>query len=201
MPTAPPLPPAAVIVRSQVRDFDTWLEGFDTHEDERRAAGILGHHINRAEDDPNDVSVYLALADLDEAKTFLASDRIRDRMEASGVLGAPEYLYMHPVREAIVWDRPLPALIVRHSVVDFERWLEGYDATGARFATKGIVGRAANRAIDYPAVVVLYHQAESFETLRLLLEDGEFQAGVAGAGLTSELEVQFVWGGWAKRYS
>src|SRR5665213_2735887 len=78
------LPPAAVVVRIRVADFDTWLTAFDSHEDARRAAGILGHHINRAEEDPNDVSIYMAVADLDKAKAFSASDDLRERMQSAG---------------------------------------------------------------------------------------------------------------------
>ena len=40
------LPPAAVIVTHQVADWATWKTLFDGHEDARKAAGILGHHIN-----------------------------------------------------------------------------------------------------------------------------------------------------------
>ena len=89
MPDDPSLPPAAVVVRSRVADFDIWLAAFDSHEDVRRAAGILGHHINRAEDDPNDVSIYLALSDLDKAKAFSASDDLRQRMQRPGSSAPP----------------------------------------------------------------------------------------------------------------
>jgi hypothetical protein len=88
------------------------------------AAVILGHHINRAEEDPNDVSLYMALSDLEKAKAFAASDDLRERMKESGVVSAPEITYMTPVREAIVWDRELPAFLLSHSVADFDRWLE-----------------------------------------------------------------------------
>jgi len=194
------LPPAAVVVRSRVADFDTWLTAFDSHEDVRRTAGILGHHINRAEDDPNDVSIYLAVSDLDKAKAFSASDDLRQRMQAAGVISVPEITYMTPVREAIVWGRELPAFMLRHSVADFDRWLEGYDAAGDLQKAEGIVGQAANRSIDDPAVAIVYHQAESFDTLRAFLANDKLKAKMQEAGVTSAPEVQFVTGGWAKQY-
>jgi len=194
------LPPAAVVVRSRVADFDTWLTAFDSHEDARRAAGILGHHINRAEDDPNDVSVFMALSDLDRAKTFATSDDLRQRMQEAGVISAPEITYMTPVREAIVWDRELPAFILSHSVADFDRWLEGYDAATDLQKTEGIVGQAANRSIDAPKVAIVYHQAESFDTLRTFLANDKLKAKMQEAGVTSAPDVQFVTGGWAKQY-
>ncbi len=63
-------PPAAVFVRHPVADFDAWKSAFDEHEGMRRDAGVLGYHISRDEDDPNMVSVYLAVSDLDKAKKF-----------------------------------------------------------------------------------------------------------------------------------
>ena len=194
------LPPAAVVVRSRVADFDTWLAVFDSHEDARREAGILAHHINRAEDDPNDVSIFMALSDLEKAKAFAASDDLRERMQASGVVSAPEITYMTPVREAIVWDRELPAFMLRHSVADFDRWLKGYDAAADLQAAEGIVGQAANRSIEDPTVAIVYHQAESFDTLRAFLANDQLKAKMQEAGVTSAPEVQFVTGGWAKQY-
>jgi hypothetical protein len=195
-----PLPPAAVVVRSRVADFDAWLAAFDSHQDVRRAAGILGHHINRAEKDPNDISIYMALSDIEKARAFAASDDLRERMQASGVISAPEFTYMTPVREAIVWDRELPAFILRHSVADFDRWLVGYDGGADLQRAKGIVGQAANRSIDDPALAIVYHQAESFDTLRAFLADDELKAKMREAGVTSAPDVQFVTGGWAKQY-
>jgi hypothetical protein len=194
------LPPAAAVIRTRVADFGTWLTAFDAHEEARRAAGILGHHINRAESDPNDVSLFMALSDLDKAKKFAASDDLRERMQAAGVVSAPEITYMTPVREAIVWDRELPAFMLRHSVADFDRWLEGYDRAAELQVAHGIVGKAANRSIDDPTVAIVYHQAESFDTLRAFLANDDLRAKMEEAGVISVPEIQFVTGGWAKQY-
>jgi len=125
---------------------------------------------------------------------------LRERMQASGVIGAPEITYMTPVREAIVWDRELPAFMLSHSVADFDRWLVGYDGAADLQAAKGIVGHAANRSIDDPNLAIIYHQAESFDTLRAFLADDDLKAKMQEAGVTSAPEVQFVTGGWAKLY-
>jgi hypothetical protein len=143
----------------------------------------------------------MALSDIEKAKAFAASDDLRERMQASGVIGAPEITYMTPVREAIVWDRELPAFILSHSVADFDRWLVGYDGAADLQAAKGIVGQAANRSIDDPALAIIYHQAESFDTLRAFLADDELKAKMQEAGVTSAPDVHFVTGGWAKQYS
>ncbi len=195
-----PLPPAAVLLTHPVADFDTWKAGFDEHEPARRAAGVLGHHINRAEEDPNLVTVYLAVQDIDKAKAFAASDDLSDVMQKFGVTAPPHVTWVTPVREAIVWDRQLPAFLFRHTVADFDRWLEGYDAAAELQKSKGIIGHAANRSIDDPSVAIVYHQAESFDTLRAFLSDPDLEAAMKAAGVTSEPEVSFHTGGWAKIY-
>ena len=194
------LPPSAVVVTSRVADFDAWLAAFNSHEDVRRANGILGHHINRSEDDPNLVSVYMAVSDLDQAKAFAASDDLRERMKSAGVISAPEIMFMTPLREAIVWDRELPAMMMSHPVADFDVWLEGYDAAADFREANGIVGHAANRSLDDPSVAIVYHQAESYDALRAFLDNDELKTKIRGAGVTSAPDVQFVTGGWAKQY-
>lgn len=194
------LPAAAVIVRHSVADFDTWKAAFDAHESARRATGMLGHHINRGRADPNEISTYLAVSDIERAKAFATSDDLKNVMQDAGVTSPPTLTWMTPVREALVWDRELPAMIVSHSVADFDKWLAGYDAAGEVQRSGGIIGHAANRLIDDPSVAIIYHQAESFETLEAFLADPGLQEAMKAAGVTSEPEVSFQTGGWAKMY-
>ena len=200
MPDEDQLPPAAVMVRHPVADFDTWKAGFDADEGSRRGAGVLGHHLNRSQDDPNTVSVYMALSDLDRGKTFASSPDLKSKMEDLGVTGPPDFMWMTPVREAVVWDRELPAMVITHTVADFDAWLEGYNAADAIRASKGIVGHAANRSLDDPSLAVIYHQAETFEDLRSFLEDPDLQAAMQQAGATSKPDVSYSTGGWSKQY-
>ncbi len=200
MSDAQPLPPVALVVRHSVADFDVWKAAFDGEEDLRSAASVVGHHINRAEDNPNDLSVYLAATDTAKLEAFASSDELKDVMRAAGVTSAVELTWMTPAREAVVWDQQLPAVLLTHTVADFDAWLEAYnDADGLR-TSKGIVGHAANRSNDDPSVAIVYHQAESFDTLRAFLADAELKAVMEAAGVTSEPDVSFHTGGWGKQY-
>ena len=140
MSDAQSLAPVAVVVRHTVADFDTWKAAFDADEDARRAAGVLGHHINRGTDDPNALSVYLAASDIDRARAFASSDELQAAMEAAGVTSAPKVDWMTPVREAIVWDRELPAFMLTHRVVE-GRMNEAIARIEALDAVKGEVIR------------------------------------------------------------
>lgn len=195
------LPPAAVLVAQTVSDFDKWKSVFDENEQARRAGGILGHHVNRGEDDPNLVTVYLAVADIDAARAFAASDDLRERMKQAGATGPPQLTWLTPVREAIVWDREVPAFMLSHHVADFDRWLDGYDAAASLQKAGGIIGQAANRSLDDPSLAVVYHQAETFDTLREFLDMAELKEVMAEAGVVSTPEVTFWTGGWAGRYT
>ena len=194
------LPPAALMVTHPVADFDTWRAGFDAGEPDRREAGVLGHHLNHAEDDPTLVSIYLAIADVERARAFTDSDELKTAMRDVGVTGPPEILWMTPVREAIVWDRQLPAMTVTHSVADFDAWFVGYNAADDTRAAHGIIGHAANRSLDDPSMAVIYHQAESFDALRSFLADPDLRAAMEAAGVTSPPQTTYMTGGWAKQY-
>lgn len=197
---AQPLPPAAVMVTHPVADFDQWKVGFDDHEPVRKASGMLGHHLNRAEHDPNLVSAYLAVGDVEATKAFADSPELGEKMQEVGVTGPPEMTWMTPVREAIVWDRELPAFMISHTVADFDSWIEAYDAADDLRTSHGIVGHAANRSMDDPSLAIVYHQAESFDELRRFLDLAELKAAMEQAGVTSKPEVSFHTGGWAKMY-
>jgi len=200
MPDPAQLPPAAVIISYQVADFDAWKAVFDDNEQGRIDHGYLGHHINRAESDPNSLSIYLAVGDVDGAKAFVTSDDVKSLMEKAGIRSAPEFMWMTPVREVIVWDRELPAMIVSHNVENFDAWLGGYDAADELRRSSGIIGHATNRSMDDPSLVVVYHQAESFDTLRSFLGSDDLQTVMKEAGVVSAPEVTFHTGGWAKLY-
>jgi len=195
------LPPAAVLLGFRVADFDAWKTVFDANEPDRIDNGVLGHHINRAEDDPNRLEVYLAIGDEAKARTWLDSDELKSTMASAGVLrNAPEFTWMTPVRESIVWDRELPAFMVRHQVADFDEWLAGYDAADEVRRSSGIVGDAANRSMEDPSIAIVYHQAESFDDLRSFLESDDLRLAMKEAGVVSDPDVTFHTGGWAKRY-
>jgi len=198
--TTPDLPPAAIVVTHKIADWDRWKQVFDAHETARRDHGILGHHINRGEDDPNAIMIYMAVGDVEAARAFSRSPDLKSAMEEAGITSAPDFTWVTPVREAVVWDRELPAMAVRHPVADFDRWLEGYDAANGLRASAGILGHAANRSLDDPGLVIVYHQAEAFETLKSFLSNPDLKGAMERAGVTGEPEVTFHTGGFGKIY-
>jgi hypothetical protein len=194
------LAPAALMLSYRVADFDAWKAVFDANEQGRIDNGFVGHHINRAEDDPNDLTIYLAVGDIDGVRAYAGSDELRSLMQQAGALSAPEQMWVTPLRESVVWDRELPAMQISHHVEDVDEWLEGYDAADEIQRSGGIVGHAANQSMDDPALIVVYHQADSFDTLRSFLRSDDLKAVMKEAGVTSEPEIAFYTGGFGKLY-
>lgn len=200
MSEASQLPPVAVVLHYRVADFDAWKAVFDRSEPKRKASGFLGHHINRTEGDPNDLNVYLAVTDADQFKAYAESDDVKALMQEAGVQTPPEFMWMTPLREAVVWDRELPSMLISHRVADVDTWLAGYDDADELQRSNGIVGHAANQSMDDPSTIVVYHQAESFDTLRAFMGLDELRTRMKEIGVISDPEVTFHTGGWGKQY-
>ena len=195
------LPRAAIFATLKVADFDRWYAGFSKLEPLRRKYGIIGHHLNRIRGDETLVGVYLAVEDIEAAKRFLKSDELKAAFRETGVQGAPVMHLMKPRFEDVVWDRQLPAIIVRHDVKDYLHWAKFYEAAAAIRNRAGIIGHATNTLLDDEKTVIVYHQAESFKALDTFLADPELKEAMELAGVISEPEVTFATGGWAKMYA
>ncbi len=200
MPDTESLPAVALVLSFDVADFETWKSSFDAYRSQRQAAGILGHHINRGKDNPNSLSVYLPATDRAGVEAFFASAALPEAMKAAGVTTTPRFMWMTPVREAVVWDRETPAFIVTHAVADFDAWLQVYDGAFELRRSQGVVGEAANRSLDDPSVAIVYHQAESFDALEALITNPEILAVMEKAGVVSQPEVSWHISGWGERY-
>lgn len=200
MTTSNPLPAAAVVITHEVADWGRWKPRFDADAGARKAAGILGHHVNRGQDNANALSVYLPVSDVNKAKAFATSPTLQRFMTEAGVVGAPVATWLTPVEENLVWDRELPAVMVSHTVEDFDKWYAGYQAAAAIRRAGGIIGHAVNRSLENPNLVVVYHQAESFGALKAFTQGPDLKAAMQKAGVTSAPTFNYVTGGWAGRY-
>ena len=87
-----------VLVRHKVADYSRWKEAFDSHLATRKRAGETGYHLFHSVDDPRDVFVLLDWTSVEEARKFMNSDALRQRMKDAGVQGTPEVQYLEDAR-------------------------------------------------------------------------------------------------------
>lgn len=79
-----------LISNIQVSDFDSWKPGFEAAEPMRNSGGGMSNpRIFRSVADGNDVVIIFDVEDVDKARTFLTSDRVKEMMKNIGVVGGP----------------------------------------------------------------------------------------------------------------
>lgn len=91
---------AFLLVRHKVADYDKWKIGFDGDAPNREAAGSKGGFVFRNADVPGEVVILLEWNDLDKAREFGQSARLRETMRAVGVIDQPDLYYIEET------DRP-----------------------------------------------------------------------------------------------
>ena len=83
-----------LLVRHTVADFDKWKPVYDAHQPAREDAGLQVLHLWCSEDDPNDVIVLFETSDVAKAKELIASADLKKSMQAAGVQGPPDIVFL-----------------------------------------------------------------------------------------------------------
>jgi len=87
-----------VLVRHKVADFNRWKQAFDADVIVRRRAGEISFHIFHNQEDANDLFLLLDWESAEQARKFMESDELRQRMQQAGVQNAPEIQYLEDAR-------------------------------------------------------------------------------------------------------
>ena len=86
---------ATLFVRHRVKDFTTWKVAYDEFDTERKSMGVTGDGVYQTDGDPNEVTVYHHFADMESARAFMSSPRLKEIMEAAGIDGAPDVWFVN----------------------------------------------------------------------------------------------------------
>jgi quinol monooxygenase YgiN len=84
------MPKFGVMLDTKVKDFAVWKASFDSHDQTRKDAGMLGYAVSQDPKDPNRVTVWLEADDKDKITAFLASPDLAAKMKEGGVKGKPK---------------------------------------------------------------------------------------------------------------
>jgi hypothetical protein len=186
------LPPVSVLIIHRVADFDAWKTAFDADRPAREEATCLGHYLKRGVDDPDTVYVYCLATDPERLRAFLESDELAERMREAGVVDEPTMILMEPMSRDLVAGRLLPGIIAMHAVEDYVTWRSVYDELDGFRDASGIVGDAVSRRLDDPNRVIVYHQAESVEELRVFAASPELEDAMMRGGVVGQPDVRFI---------
>jgi hypothetical protein len=88
-----------VMVTHHVKDFDTWLKGYEAEGLSARAAnGLVDRGMARGIDDPNTVTLLFAITDMAKAKARVNSPELKKTMTDAGVDGPPQITWFKWVK-------------------------------------------------------------------------------------------------------
>ena len=69
----------------KVKDYEAWKQSYDSHLEQRKAAGELAFRVFRNVDDPNTVTVLSVQASAEKVQAFMESPDLKAAMQASGI--------------------------------------------------------------------------------------------------------------------
>jgi len=80
---------ARVVMKHQVKDYNSWKIQFDEHYQVRKDAGLTDRLLAYSFENHNIVYVVNAVSDINKAKDFFKSKDLKEKMKAAGVEGVP----------------------------------------------------------------------------------------------------------------
>jgi L-rhamnose mutarotase len=83
-----------VIVRHEVKDFDSWKEVFDSVENMRKSSGEKSFQIFRDEVNRNLVFGIFKWETPEKAREYFESSELKGKMEEAGVVGEPVFYFV-----------------------------------------------------------------------------------------------------------
>jgi hypothetical protein len=84
-----------MFVRHRVKDFAAWKTAYDEFDTERKSMGVTGEGVYQTDGDPNDVTVYHHFDNMETARAFMNSPRLKEVMEDAGVDGPPDVWFVN----------------------------------------------------------------------------------------------------------
>lgn len=85
---------ATLLVHHKVKDYAVWRKVFDDSTTMRTGFGCTGHKVFQSPGDPNEVTIFTEWKNVDQAKTYIASDDLKEGMKNAGVTSQPELVYL-----------------------------------------------------------------------------------------------------------
>ena len=197
--TAAPVKPAPAAftpfdvleITHTVKDYGKWRPAFNTDSTARRASGMTDIVVGRDIDKPNDLMVVLNVSDVQKAKDFGASPRLKEVMTKNGVISKPGISFFHVIRfnpdsKEKQW------VVVTHKVKDFDAWLKVFDNEGAaNRASQGLFDVVLARGIDDPGIVQLVFDIKDLSKAKASVFSAEKKKLMMDAGVEGKPKIEF----------
>ncbi|MEO8406089.1 MAG: hypothetical protein ABI480_15885 [Chitinophagaceae bacterium] len=200
-PTPPPPPPAPPVaefkpfdmmeVKHTVKDYAAWRPGFDMDSVNRKASGLETAVVGRNNDKPNNIFIALIASDVQKAKDFAASPRLKDVMTKVGVISKPDVQMFHVLRfNADSHENKW--VMVTHKVKDFDSWLKVYDGEGKdKRMSEGMVDVLLGRGIEDPNLVQIVFDITDMAKAKAAISSDEKKKLMMSAGVEGKPVIEY----------
>jgi len=191
-PASQQLPFNAIVIRHSVSDYNKWKPFFVADSSSRKAAGMHLIGIARGIEAPNEVELPFMIDDVQKAKAFSSSPKLKEVMQKAGVNSPPEIKFLKVLRMTEAIQTPSDYVEVSHKVNNFDAWLKVFDKEGpAARAKDGLEDGVLARGIDDPNLVYLVFKITDLAKAKAALADPARKKIMMEAGVIGKPEVYF----------
>jgi len=172
-----------------VKDYAKWKPAFDADSAARMASGLGFIVIGKNQKNPNNLLVVLSVADVQKAKDFAASPRLKEVMRKNGVISKPVVDYFHIIRFSA--DSTIKQWVtITHQVKDFNAWVKVFDAEGtATRASYGLSDAVLGRGINDSNSVHIVFDITDMKKAKARFADPKLKALMKEGGVIGEPRV------------
>jgi hypothetical protein len=188
---APVVPFDVAEQRETLKDFAAWKPKYDSNVALRKAAGLELLVLAQEMDKPNSIMMAYKTDDMQKAKDFYSAPATKERMMKAGVIGKPDFAYLHVIRfnpnsHEKQWVE------ITHKVKNFAAWLKVYDDEGKdKRMSEGMVDVAMGRRVSDSNMVHLVFDITDMAKAKAALASPDKKKLMMSAGVMGVPKVMF----------
>ncbi|MGN6533120.1 MAG: hypothetical protein ACTHK0_15365 [Ginsengibacter sp.] len=184
------IPFDVVEITQMVNDYSKWRPFFNADSAFRQASGLEDITVGKNVEKPNNIVVVLKASDVQKAKNFTSSAKLKEIMQKAGV-SKPEFHFWHIIRFN-PQSKENQWVTVTHKVKDFDAWLKVFDNEGtASRASQGLIDLVIARGIDDSNMVhLVFDTKEMAKAKESMLSDSKKKL-MMSAGVIGEPQIEF----------
>jgi heme-degrading monooxygenase HmoA len=95
-------------------------------------------------------------------------------------------------REDARKEAPVPAMLIRHTVADYDVWKQVFDEHGPTRRANGSRGGRLFHSVDDPNEVVILLEWDDLERARLFADSDDLRETMTRAGVTDRPDIWFL---------
>lgn len=93
---------AYVFVKHIVKNYTDWKSAFDAFIETRRAGGEKSFQIFHPDDEPNNLFLMFEWDSLDNARKFMSSEDLKNKMKEAGVIEEPQIHFLNELDKGVI---------------------------------------------------------------------------------------------------